>query len=517
MPGVDLRHLAPRRQLRRRDVLPALPAVARDLDQTVVSAGPDPPDVFGRRRDRIDDAPVLAALGVLVGHVPQGRRRARVGARQVGADRLPVLPAVGGLPENLRGEEEDVRIGGGEDHGRGAIEAELARAQGNGPDVLRLAGPLVVSGELSAVDQPGMQRIGSDVAVLLDADGMELAKRDLPVVAAADDRGRARLLLRAIDAVREPIVGRDVEELRGRLVVPARPGLPAVDREGRSLVASEQDDPRVLGMDPDAVVVVSARRALDRGETLAPIRRAVGRGVGRVDDVRVLRVHPDLGEVGGAPGDAAFGVDPLPALASVVGAEESARPCRGFDDRVHPIAVARSDRDADPAQALGGGGETLRQLPPVVPAVGRDEEPAARPAVSVAVLPGTLPRRPEDRIDLVGICRIESEIDRSRVLVLVEDLPPGLPAVGRAEHAALRIGAVGVPQHGDEEALRVARVHQDRPDLAAVGKPHVTPALPGVGGLVDAVADRKIGPLQAFAAPDVDHVRIRRRDRERAD
>src|SRR5947209_17558195 len=43
------------------------------------------------------------------------------------------------------------------------------------------------------------------------------------------------------------------------------------------------------------------------------------------------------------------------------------------------------------------------------------------------------------------------------------------------------------------------------------------PGLAAVGGFVDAVADGEVGPLESFAAADVDDVGIRRREGESAD
>src|SRR5438132_11713436 len=43
------------------------------------------------------------------------------------------------------------------------------------------------------------------------------------------------------------------------------------------------------------------------------------------------------------------------------------------------------------------------------------------------------------------------------------------------------------------------------------------PRLACVSGLVDAIADRQIGTVQSFAAADIDHVRVRRRDGYRTD
>ena len=67
-------------------------------------------------------------------------------------------------------------------------------------------------------------------------------------------------------------------------------------------------------------------------------------------------------------------------------------------------------------------------------------------------------------------------------------------------------------EDGDEEAVGVARIDDDLRDLLAVAQAEVRPGPAGVGRLVDAVADGEVGPLQAFAAGDVDDVGIRGRD-----
>ena len=100
---------------------------------------------------------------------------------------------------------------------------------------------------------------------------------------------------------------------------------------------------------------------------------------------------------------------------------------------------------------------------------------------------------------------------------LIEDLLERRSAVGRAVDAALRVRAVRMAEHRDEETVRVAGIDEDRADLPAVAQAEVLPRPPAVGRFVDAVADREVRPLQSLAAADVDDVRVRRRDRERAD
>jgi hypothetical protein len=92
-----------------------------------------------------------------------------------------------------------------------------------------------------------------------------------------------------------------------------------------------------------------------------------------------------------------------------------------------------------------------------------------------------------------------------------------LAAVGGAEDSALLVRAVRMTEDCDEDAVRITRIDENCADLLTVSKSHVTPTLPAVGRLIDAVADGEVRSLQAFAARDVDHIRIGRRDGERAD
>src|SRR5205085_5827619 len=135
-------------------------------------------------------------------------------------------------------------------------------AHGLGRDLRGLARALDEARELAAVDDVRVKRVRGDVAVLFRADRSPVAEGYRAVVAAARRPDRAALLLAAVDPIWELVVGRDVVELRGRLVVPTAPGAPAVDRDGRALIRREQDDCGVLGVYPDGVIVVAAGRAL---------------------------------------------------------------------------------------------------------------------------------------------------------------------------------------------------------------------------------------------------------------
>src|SRR5262249_17317539 len=147
------------------------------------------------------------------------------------------------------------------------------------------------------INQVWVEGIRGDVAVLLNAYGMPVPTHDLAVTAPAGHRGRTALLLAPINPVRELVVGDDMVELRGRLVVPCAPGLASVHRDNRPLIACKQHDLGQNGIDPDGVVVVPARRTLDGVPGPAAIARAIGRSIRDKYGVRVLGMDTDLGEI----------------------------------------------------------------------------------------------------------------------------------------------------------------------------------------------------------------------------
>ena len=72
-------------------------------------------------------------------------------------------------------------------------------------------------------------------------------------------------------------------------------------------------------------------------------------------------------------------------------------------------------------------------------------------------------------------------------------------------------------EHRHEHAVGILGIDEDRGDLLALPQSHVAPRLAAVGGLVHAVADREVGPLQPFPTADVDHARVGRGDGDRTD
>src|ERR1035438_4876915 len=120
---------------------------------------------------------------------------------------------------------------------------------------------------------------------------MPFAKSDLAIIAAAGHARRSTLLLPAANAIRKSIVGRGVIHLRGRLVVPGTPRLAAVHRDNRALIAHNQENVRMLRIDPDLLIIVAAGRAANSSPGLAGIRGFPRHHARAVTNVWILWIH----------------------------------------------------------------------------------------------------------------------------------------------------------------------------------------------------------------------------------
>ena len=157
------------------------------------------------------------------------------------------------------------------------------------------------------------------------------------------------------------------------------------------------------------------------------------------------------------------------------------------------------------------------ELGPVVARVRRFVEPATRPLDGTVHAPRRPVRVPHRGIDHLRILRRQRQIHRPDFRTFVEHLPPGVSAVRRAVHAALRVGSVGVTERHHINRVRIPRIDADRPNLPRVAQADISPGLAAVHGLVDAVADSKIGPDVGLAGAHINHVGVRRRHGDGSD
>ena len=275
---VDHRDARPLRQAGRRHVLPAFSAVARDVDQSVIRAGPDHSGGARRFGDREHGRIVLDGCLVFGDRAAGRAERARVVPGEIGTDRLECLAFVVRLKNHAAPDVHPSRVVR-RDHDRvGPLKAILRVRGVVAHRVVRpwIEVPLktgfdVLSGEETAVRsrEHDVGRVGPhrDVAALAAADVVPVADVDSAALPAGAAQRRV-VLLRAADAIREMVGRSHVVELPGRLVL-LRPRFPAVERHVRAAVVRLDHSLRVVGRDPEVVVV--AMRNLDRLECLAVV------------------------------------------------------------------------------------------------------------------------------------------------------------------------------------------------------------------------------------------------------
>src|SRR5262249_37907943 len=145
-----------------------------------------------------------------------------------------------------------------------------------GRNILHLTGAAIKTGQFTAINDIGVQWIGRDIAPFFGGHRLPIAPDDRAVITATGDTGGTALLLRAIYPIWKLIIGDDVIELRGRLIVQTAPGLTAIDRDNHTLIGGQQNDVRIIRIDPEAMIIITAGRAFYRGECLAAITGAIG-------------------------------------------------------------------------------------------------------------------------------------------------------------------------------------------------------------------------------------------------
>ena len=186
----------------------------------------------------------------------------------------------------------------------------------------------------------------------------------------ARDRQTRVVLLRSIDVIRIEIVGRQVIELRGRLVVDVAEGVPAVQRDIRAAVIALNHPLVVCRIDPE-IVVVAVRRG--HGSKCAPaIGAPVQIEVVAVNRLRILGIGRQMGVIPGPREQILIGRNLLPGLSKVVRAIESALGCM-LDQRPDPArfcpAGSHADlapdrfRQTEAARDIGPGLATIQALP----------------------------------------------------------------------------------------------------------------------------------------------------------
>jgi len=121
----------------------------------------------------------------------------------------------------------------------------------------------------------------------------------------------------------------DVVELRGRLIILARPRIAAIQADGNAAVVRSDHALRVLRVDPQAVIV--AMRNFHFIEAASAVGGLEELHVRHVDRVYILRIGDHVHVIPGALQQRMAAVYEIPGVAAIVGAIKSAA-FLGLDD-----------------------------------------------------------------------------------------------------------------------------------------------------------------------------------------
>src|SRR6266852_6009650 len=137
----------------------------------------------------------------------------------------------------------------------------MARMRKRRRHLLHLLVAEILPRDKPAKHHPRIQRVRRDVAIFVPRfHRPPIMKIQRTIPAAAWSRRRTAVLLRAVNPVRKLVVRHHVIELRSRLIKPGAPRLTAIARHDCTLVAAEYHPPWLVGINPEFVVVVPARR-----------------------------------------------------------------------------------------------------------------------------------------------------------------------------------------------------------------------------------------------------------------
>src|SRR5277367_1832103 len=168
-------------------------------------------------------------------------------------------------------------------------------------------------------------------------------------------------------------------------------------------------------------------------------------------------------------------IEELPGIARVVATVDAA--FFRFDDGVNAIAVRAGNRNANAAQDARGQSMAFESLPGRAVVAGLIKA-AARPAAHRG--PRIALRFVERGVQNVGIGGIKCQINRAGLVVLEQNLLPGLSAVRGTKHAASLVRPVGMAHRGDKHHVWIRRMNDNSGNVPRILQTDVGPGLPAV-------------------------------------
>lgn len=393
--------------------------------------------------------------------------------------------------------------------------------------------------EAAGIDDIGVGRIDGDDGALAPGGGGPTLR---PVVGTPVGEGRAAhvaalVLHGAEDLVgRPPVIGHIVELCGGDLAEEVLPHPASVVADDDAAVIPIEKVVGIGRVYPQRVVVaMHALAALVLAahhlEGLAAVLRPRHGHAHDVHDVLVLRVDADLSEHPSVGTGEAFelvvlGADARPVAALVVAAVDLHAVGHHLDGAsvgvefvglrlplggvvvhggIDDVGVAAGEGQSDAAGELRLGQTGVGDLPGVA-TVPRPVDMVAVLGHGVAPAPAdTVPCRCQQR---VGVGGVHGDVDGAGMVVVAEDLLPGLAAVDGPVHAAVGVVAPLMPAGGGIGDVGIGGMDDDAGEGGGVGEAGMLPGRTAVGRLVDAEARQRGAEDIGLTGAEVDDVGI---------
>src|SRR6185312_13745813 len=265
MRRLDAGDRGPGRELGRAHLLPMRTAVGGQVDETVIRARPDRIVVDRRECDCRDRVELLLAGYIGADRTAGPLLLLPVIAREIGADDPPVNTLIERLEQDIRPDQQLLRVVGRK-YLRMMHPAIAVIHLVSGRAELPFAPRVHLRGDLRS---PVFAPFLAVVPTAVRHPGPSAGRHSPGHLAAAAPRSlgrycgrgfhRATVLLRTVNMKWKLLVEIGVIELPGRLVVFGTPGFAAVQRNRRTAVIAFDQSFRIIGVDPEHMVVAVRR------------------------------------------------------------------------------------------------------------------------------------------------------------------------------------------------------------------------------------------------------------------
>ena len=283
------------------------------------------------------------------------------------------------------------------------------------------------------------------------------------MISAAGDSSASTILLGTVDDVGDFAVRDDMIELCRRLVVPCAPSLTVVEADCRPLIRSKNHAVGILGIDPNLMIIVSARRPAENRNRFSSVDGSIKSDVRDVNHIAILRVDGDAVEVPRTAGEARIRVLQSPTIATIVRAIQTCLLC--LNQCVNAFTICRNvHSNASPITF----GQTVGQPRPGFPAILRPVQPATGSVDRSIGTPRRTTRIPRAGEQQLRIARADRQVRNPDFRSFIEDLGPIRSSIDRFVHPTLFVWSIGMAESTHVDNGRISRINYDSADLARI-------------------------------------------------